>query len=263
MRRVASIDEYQKLYQFSLKEPAKFWAEEAECIDWFHPYAQVCDTDMREASFTWFAQGKLNAAYNCVDRHAQKQPDKVAIRWVGNTPGEARDVTYRELRHQVARLDNVLKAHGVRRGDRVCIYMPMIPEAAFAMLACAHIGAIHTVVFAGFSPEALRERVLDAQCRVVITADEAPRGSKLVPLKHMVDVAVDPCQSVTSVLVVRRTGGDVPMRSGRDHFLDAEMAKQRATCPVEWMDSEDPSSSFTCRQPSWSTSFTRRLRSFR
>jgi acetyl-CoA synthetase len=195
---------------------------------------------MHEADFAWFGQGRLNAAYNCVDRHAQAQPEKVALRWVGNTPGEQRDVTYRELKHQVARLANVLKAHGVRRGDRVCIYMPMIPEAVFAMLACAQIGAVHSVVFAGFSPEALRDRILDANCRVVITADVAPRGNKQVQLKHMVDIAVDPCSMVQSVLVARRSHTDVPMRAGRDHFLDVEMAKHRSTCPTEWMDSEEP-----------------------
>jgi acetyl-CoA synthetase len=240
MQPLRSIDEYHALYRFSLERPREFWANEAKAIGWFHPFAQVSDCDMHEADFAWFGQGRLNAAYNCVDRHAQVTPDKVAIRWVGNTPGERRDVTFRELKHQVARLANVLKAHGVRRGDRVCIYLPMIPEAAFSMLACAQIGAVHSVVFAGFSPEALRDRIIDARCRVVITADEAPRGSKTVALKHMVDQAVDQFDLVDTVLVARRTGKPVAMQHGRDFYLDQEMAKHRSTCPSEWMDSEDP-----------------------
>jgi acetyl-CoA synthetase len=240
MQQVNTLDEYKALYRLSLDDPERFWASEAECIHWFQGFTQVCDVDMRAASFSWFVNGKLNASYNCVDRHAHRTPDKVAIRWVGNTPGERRDISYRELSHEVGRFANMLKTHGVRRGDRVCIYMPMIPEAAYAMLACARIGAVHSVVFAGFSPEALRDRVLDADCRVVITADEAPRGGKLVPLKHMVDLAVDACPHVTSVLVARRTRADVPMRAGRDHFLDDALARERPSCPAEWLDSEDP-----------------------
>ncbi|MET0283279.1 MAG: acetate--CoA ligase [Polyangiales bacterium] len=240
MQSLRSIDEYNALYRFSLERPREFWANEAKAIGWFHPFAQVSDCDMNEADFSWFGQGRLNAAYNCVGRHAQQTPDKHAIRWVGNTPGERRDITFRELKHQVGRLANVLKAHGVRRGDRVCIYLPMIPEAVFAMLACAQIGAVHSVVFAGFSPESLRDRIIDARCRVVITADQAPRGNKIVPLKQMVDQAVDQFGLVDTVLVARRTGKDVPMQHGRDYYLDTEMSKHRSTCPSEWMSSEDP-----------------------
>ena len=240
MRPVRSLDDYRALYHHSLQHPQQFWAEEAECVSWFHPFEQVLDVDVEEVDFSWFAQGRLNAAYNCVDRHAHEQPTKLALRWVGNEPGEHRDVTYRELKHEVARLANVLKAHGVVRGDRVCIYMPMIPEAVYAMLACARIGAIHSVVFGGFSPDSLRDRILDAGCKVVVTADEAPRGTKKVPLKHMCDVAVEGLSAISSVLVARRTGESVYMKPGRDHFLDEEMAKQRSTCPVEWMASEDP-----------------------
>jgi len=240
MRPVRSLDEYRALHHHSLQHPQQFWAEEAECVSWFHPFEQVLDVDVEEVDFSWFAQGRLNASYNCVDRHAHEQPNKLALRWVGNEPGERRDVSYRELKHQVARVANVLRAHGIGRGDRVCIYMPMIPEAVYAMLACARIGAIHSVVFAGFSPDSLRDRILDAGCKVVITADEAPRGVKRVPLKHMCDVAVEGLTVVQSVLVARRTGESVYMKPGRDHFLDEEMDKHRSTCPVEWMAAEDP-----------------------
>jgi acetyl-CoA synthetase len=240
MRPVRTLDEYKALHHHSLLHPQQFWAEEAECVSWFHPFEQVLDVDLEQVDFSWFAQGRLNAAYNCVDRHAATQPHKHALRWVGNEPGERRDITYRELKHEVARVANVLRAHGVQKGDRVCIYMPMIPEAVFTMLACARIGAIHSVVFAGFSPDSLRDRILDAGCKVVVTADEAPRGTKRVPLKHMCDVAVEGLSAVQSVLVARRTGESVYMKPGRDHFLDEEMAKHRSTCPVEWMAAEDP-----------------------
>jgi acetyl-CoA synthetase len=234
------MEDYLRLYQRSLDDPSGFWAEEAKVLTWFHPFSQVLDADLEEVDFSWFGQGRLNAAYNCVDRHAESQPAKLAIRWVGNTPGERRDLTYRDLKHGVARVANVLRAHGVRRGDRVCLYMPMIPEAAFAMLACARIGAIHSVVFAGFSADSLRDRILDAGCKVLITADEAPRGAKKVPLKALADQAIEGLSGVTSVLVARRTGAKVPMDPARDHYLDEEMAKQRSTCPVEWMAAEDP-----------------------
>jgi acetyl-CoA synthetase len=240
MRPVRTLDEYRALHHYSLQHPQQFWAEEAECVSWFHPFEQVLDVDLEEVDFSWFAQGRLNACYNCVDRHAQAQPHKLALRWVGNEPGERRDVSYRELKHQVARVANVLRAFGVVRGDRVCIYMPMIPEAIYTMLACARIGAIHSVVFAGFSPDSLRDRILDAGCKLVVTADEAPRGTKKVPLKHMCDVAVEGLTAVQTVLVARRTCESVYMKPGRDHFLDEEMAKQRSTCPVEWMAAEDP-----------------------
>jgi acetyl-CoA synthetase len=240
MERIRSLADYRRLYRKSLEDPAGFWAEEADVLSWFHPFASVVDADLEEVDFSWYAQGRLNAAYNCVDRHAYATPDKHALRWVGNEPGERRDVTYRELKHEVARVANVLKAHGVVKGDRVCIYMPMVPEAVFAMLACARIGAVHTVVFAGFSPESLRDRILDAGARVVITADEAPRGTKVVPLKRLVDAAIDGLSQVHTVLVARRTGASVPMMNGRDHDLLEEMARQRSTCPCEWMAAEDP-----------------------
>jgi acetyl-CoA synthetase len=240
MQPIRSMDDYRRLHRRSLEDPSGFWAEEADLLTWFHPFSQVVDADLDEVDFSWFGHGRLNAAYNCVDRHAIASPDKVALRWVGNSPGERRDVTYRDLKHQVARVANVLRAHGVGKGDRVCLYMPMIPEAIFSMLACARIGAIHSVVFAGFSAESLRDRILDAGCRVVITADEGPRGGKRSPLKQTTDHAIAGLDLVHTVLVARRTGADVEMKHGRDHFLDIEMSKQRSTCPVEWMSAEDP-----------------------
>ncbi len=238
--RLNSFEEYQTLYARSLADPEGFWADESKVIEWFHPYGQIFDADLEEVDFSWFGHGRLNAAYNCVDRHARNQPSKLAIRWVGNEPGQRRDITYRELKHLVARCANVLREHGVRRGDRVCIYMPMIPETAVAMLACARIGAVHSVVFGGFSSDSLRDRILDAGCRVLITADEGPRGPKRVALKHLADQAIAGLDQIESVLVARRTGIDVPMKAGRDHFLDVEMARHRSTCPVEWMSAEDP-----------------------
>ena len=240
LRPIRTIDEYRAAHARSLADPDGFWAEEAAVIEWFHPFAQVLDADLEEVDFSWFGHGRLNAAYNCVDRHARTTPTKPAIRWVGNEPGERRDITYRELKHQVARFANVLKEHGVRRGDRVCIYMPMVPETAVAMLACARIGAIHSVVFGGFSADSLRDRILDAGCKVLITADEAPRGGKRIQLKQLADQAVGGLDQVATVLVCRRTGAAVAMKPGRDHYLDVEMARQRSTCPVEWMSAEDP-----------------------
>jgi len=240
MEPIRTLDDYQRLYRRSITDPAGFWADEAKVLTWFHPFDQVVDVDLDEVDFSWFSHGRLNAAYNCVDRHAAARPGKLAIRWVGNEPGERRDITYRELKHEVGRIANVLRAHGVRRGDRVCIYMPMIPEAVYTMLACARIGAVHSVVFAGFSAESLRDRILDAGCEVLITADEAPRGAKKVALKALVDQAVAGLDQVRSVLVARRTGADVPMKTGRDYFLDQEMAQHRSTCPIEWMSAEDP-----------------------
>jgi acetyl-CoA synthetase len=240
MERIRSLADYRRMHRRSLEDPAGFWGEEAGVLSWFTPFTSVVEADLDEVDFSWYAQGRLNAAYNCVDRHAQAHPEKLALRWVGNEPDERRDVTYRELKHEVARIANVLKAHGVTKGDRVCIYMPMIPEAVYTMLACARIGAVHTVVFAGFSPESLRDRILDAGAKVLVTSDEAPRGPKKVPLKRLVDAAIDGLPIIQSVLVARRTGASVPMMVGRDHDLHEEMAKQRSTCPCESMNSEDP-----------------------
>ncbi len=237
---IKSMAEYQRLYRLSMDNPEWFWAEQAKILTWFHPWTTVLDTDYEEVDFAWYSGGRLNACYNCVDRHLQDRADQTAIIWAADEPGVYRHITYREMKHQVCRMANVLLAHGVRKGDRVCIYMPMIPETAFMMLACARIGAVHSVVFAGFSAEALRDRIVDAHCKVVVTANEAMRGGRRIALKKIVDRAVEGIGFVDSVLVARRTDGEVAMQQGRDYWLEEECSKQRSTCTVEWMGAEDP-----------------------
>ncbi len=237
---IRSLEEYRRLYRLSLDDPEGFWRKQAEILTWFHPPTQILDFDMKEVDFSWYGGGRLNACFNCVDRHLATQPDKTAIIWAGDEPGEYRTITYAELKHNVARVANVLLAHGIGRGDRVCIYLPMIPELAYAMLACARIGAVHSVVFAGFSAESLRGRILDAGARMVVTANEGLRGGKRIPLKATVDRAIEGLSSIETVLVTRRTAAEVPMTQGRDLWLEDETRKQRSTCPVEWMHSESP-----------------------
>ncbi len=237
---ISSMEEYERLYRLSLDNPEWFWAEHAQALTWYHPWHTVLDADYEEVDFAWFPGGRLNACFNCVDRHLATHGDRTAIIWAGDEPGTYRHISYRELKHQVCRMANVLKAHGVRKGDRVCIYMPMIPELAYAMLACARIGAVHSVVFGGFSAESLRDRIVDADCRVVVTANEGLRGGRKIPLKKITDRAVEGMSSVRAVLVARRTDTKVEMASGRDFWLDEECSKQRSTCTTEWMGSEDP-----------------------
>ena len=237
---VGSPDEYDKLYRRSVSNPDAFWAEQARSVmTWEHDFHTVRAGDFAEGSTAWFLGGKLNAAYNCVDRHLADRGDKTAILWEGDEPSDVRTITYRELHDEVCKTANALKRYGVKKGDRVAIYLPMIPEAAVAMLACARIGAVHTVVFAGFSAEALRDRIQDAEACAVITADQGLRGGKIIPLKRTVDEAVMACPSVRNVFVVRRTGASVPFFPPRDVDFNELTARQRPYCPVEPMDSED------------------------
>ncbi len=234
---------YQAMYQRSIDDPEGFWAEQAEqFITWFKPWDKVLDWsyDKKDLHIKWFEGGKLNVCYNCIDRHLDTRGDQVAIIWEGDDPTTDSKITYRELHEQVSKLANVLKARGIKKGDRVCIYMPMIPEAAYAMLACARIGAVHSVVFGGFSPESLKDRILDSDCRVVITADEGVRGGKAVPLKANTDKAVAKCPNVHTVLTVKRTGGDIDWHPERDVWYHELMAEASSDCPAEEMDAEDP-----------------------
>ena len=239
----ALIDQagYQRLYAQSVADAEGFWREQANRVDWVRPFTIVKDTSFDlPVSIKWFEDGVLNVAQNCLDRHLATRGDKIAILWEGDDPAESRSITYRELHEQVCRLANVLKDKGVAKGDRVTIYMPMIPEAAVALLACARIGAVHSVVFGGFSPESLRDRILDCQSRIIITADEGLRGGRRIPLKANVDAAAAHCGIIDTVIVVRRTGGEIAWHEGRDFWYEALTAAVSADCPPEPMGAEDP-----------------------
>jgi acetyl-CoA synthetase len=224
------------------EDPQGFWTKVAGRLDWMKPFTTAKDVSFHREDFhiRWFADGVLNVSANCLDRHLPHRADEVAIIWEGDDPAESRKITYREAHAEVCRMANVLKAHGVAKGDRVTIYLPMIPEAAFAMLACARIGAVHSVIFGGFSPDSIAGRIQDCDSRIVITADEGLRGGRIVPLKQNVDLALTQCPDVTTVLVVRRTGAKVFMKPGRDHRYEEEAAKVSADCPPEPMNAEDP-----------------------
>jgi len=237
---IRSMEEYERLYRLSLDNPEWFWGEQAKALDWYHPWQSVLDVDYDEVDFAWFSGGRLNASFNCVDRHLNTLGDRTAIIWAEDEPGVYKHISYRELKHHVCRLANVLLSHGVRKGDRVCLYLTMMPELVYAMLACARIGAVHSVVFGGFSAESLRDRVVDARCKMVITANEGLRGGKRVPLKRTVDRAVEGMSMVETVLVARRTDAEVAMQPGRDLWLDEECQRQRSTCTNAWMGAEDP-----------------------
>ena len=234
-------DEYKNLYNKSIENPEKFWSDQAhKYLDWDSEWTNVKHEDFLKGEVRWFENAKINASKNCIDRHLNKAGDKIAIIWEGDDPELSKEITYRELHEEVCRLSNVLKQRGVKKGDRVCIYMPMIPEAAYSMLACARIGAIHSVVFGGFSPESLKDRILDSDCRTVITADQGLRGSKKIPLKDNVDEALNSCPNVHTVLVYERTGANINWKEGRDLHYQENILKASADCEPEIMDAEDP-----------------------
>ncbi|MBF0620750.1 MAG: acetate--CoA ligase [Magnetococcales bacterium] len=242
-KKDALIDEatYQDMYNRSIQDPEGFWAEQAEkFIDWFKPWDNVLSHDYNKAQISWFEGAQVNLSYNCLDRHLEKRGDQVAIIWEGDDPNSDRKITYTELHEQVCRFSNALKARNVKKGDRVCIYMPMIPEAAVAMLACARIGAVHSVVFGGFSPDSLRNRILDSDCQTVITADEGLRGAKPIPLRNNVDEALKECPNVHTVFTVKYTGGAIDWQEGRDVWYQEAVDAASADCPAEKLDSEDP-----------------------
>ena len=232
---------YKTMYQRSIDEPEKFWGEKAEeFLTWEKKWSKVSDCDFSSAKINWFVDGKLNVTVNCIDRHLDERGDQTAIIWEGDEPSDDKQLTYKELYEEVCRFSNALKSRGVRKGDRVSIYMPMVPEAAIAMLACARIGAIHSVVFGGFSPDALKDRILDSECTVLITSDEGVRGGRAIPLKANADIALDHCPNVNTVFVIERTGGKISWVEGRDIWYHEAIAKEEPHCPAEVMDAEDP-----------------------
>ena len=232
---------YHALYQRSIKDPAGFWSDQAkEFISWSAPWEAVTRGDFNTLDMNWYIHGKLNACYNCVDRHLETRKDQVAIIWEGNSPQQTRHITYQQLHDDICKFANVLKKQGIKKGDRVCIYMPMIPEVVVAMLACARIGAIHSVVFGGFSAEALKSRILDADCRLLITADETVRGEKVIPLKENCDKALNDCPDVRQVIVVKHTGNPIAWDSSRDTWYHEAMMDADTHCPLVQVDAADP-----------------------
>ncbi|MBL6702582.1 MAG: acetate--CoA ligase [SAR86 cluster bacterium] len=236
---IKNLDTYNEMYQHSIKDPQTFFGEQAEKnLAWIEPFTSIHNNKFSDSK--WFSGGKINIAYNCIDRHLKLDADKTALIWEGDDPKQSKEITYAELHLNVCKFSNILKKLGVIKGSRVCIYMPMIPEAAYAMLACARIGAIHSVVFGGFSPESLKDRILDADCSLVITADEAIRGGKTIPLKENVDTALLNCPGVNHCLVIKRTNGKIGWVAGRDIHYEEMFAEASSECPCEPMDSEDP-----------------------
>ena len=232
---------YQSMYQRSISDPDAFWDEQArEFLDWEEPWHTVCQADFEEGRIAWFAGGKLNASVNCIDRHLPARGEKAAIIWEGDDADVSMYISYRELHERVCKLANGLRARGVKKGDRVCLYMPMVPEAIYAMLACARLGAIHSVVFGGFSARSLADRILDSDCRVLITADEGARGGGVVPLKRNAEAALQDCPKVHTVVTLQRTGEQVPWQEGRDVWYHDLVSTQPMNCLPEPMDAEDP-----------------------
>ncbi|TDJ31867.1 MAG: acetate--CoA ligase [Gammaproteobacteria bacterium] len=233
--------DYAEMYRLSIADPDAFWAEQAELfIDWEQPWDKVSESDFSKGYIRWFVGAKLNVCHNCVDRHLESRADQTAIIWEGDDPDTHRTISYAQLHRQVCRFANALKARNIGKGDRVCIYMPMVPEAAVAMLACARIGAIHSVVFGGFSPESLKNRILDADCCAVVTADEGLRGGKKVPLKANTDQALADCPNVHTNFVLKRTGGDIAWDANRDIWYHEATEAASTECPIQIMDAEDP-----------------------
>jgi acetyl-CoA synthetase len=241
-RAHADATTYEAMYQRSVDDPQGFWGEHGKRLDWIKPYTKVKNTTYGppDVSIKWYEDGTLNVSANCIDRHLAKRADQVAIIWEGDDPTQDEKITYRQLHERVCKFANVLKANGVKKGDVVTIYLPMIPEAAYAMLACARIGAVHSIVFGGFSPDSLAGRIDDAASKFIITADEGLRGGKPIPLKKNCDDALAKCKGGEKVLVVRRTGGAVPFTPGRDVWLHEELVKVAPECPPEEMNAEDP-----------------------
>ncbi len=236
---IENVDEYAAMYKESIENPETFFGNAAlQNLSWSQPFTSVHNNEFAEAK--WFEGGKLNIAFNCIDRHLEKYADKTALIWEGDDPDQSQDISYFELHQNVCKFSNVLKDLGAEKGSRVCIYMPMIPEAAYAMLACARIGAIHSVVFGGFSPESLKDRIIDADCSIVITADEGVRGGKTIPLKRNVDIALSECPDVRHCLVVERTFAEIPWMEGRDIKHSKVFANASEDCDCEPMDAEDP-----------------------
>ena len=238
---VISNEEFEELYKESINNPDQFWDQQARhYLSWDKEWDVVKESDLAKGDISWFKGAKLNASVNCIDRHLENNGEKTAIIWEGDDPQDSLKITYKQLHESVCRFANALKKRGISKGDRVCIYMPMIPEAAYAMLACARIGAIHSVVFGGFSPESLKDRILDSDCESVITADEGLRGSKKIPLKNNVDTALEDCPNVHSVFVVKRTNADVDWNDKRDVDYQEIIDSVPSECEAEPMDSEDP-----------------------
>ena len=235
-------DKYEEAYKFALDNPEAFWEKEGKRINWINPYTMVKDVTWsnKDVNIKWFYDGTLNASYNCIDRHLLDKSDQIAIIWEGDDPNESKKITYKELHKKVSKFANMMKHFGVQKGDRVTIYMPMIPEAAYAMLACSRIGAIHSVVFGGFSPDALAGRILDCDSKFLVTADEGIRGGKIVPLKANSDKALEQCPDIKNVFVVKRTGGDIEMKEDRDVWYHEAVELVGDECPPEEMNAEDP-----------------------
>ncbi len=236
-----NFEKYKELYRYSIENPEQFWAEQAnEFLHWDSPFEKVLSGSFEKQDTRWFVGGKLNASYNCLDRHLKNKKDKPAIIWEGDDPAQSKIMTYGELYEEVSRFANVLKKQNIKKGDRVCIYLPMIPEIIISMLACARIGAIHSVVFGGFSADSLRTRILDSDCQLVITADEGVRGGKIIPLKKNADQAVNECRNVKKIIVVKRTGNSISWDDKRDVWYHDEMKKVDSNCVPEKMNSDDP-----------------------